>query len=48
VIGEETADRKVEVSAMDPIASIQAISNPELRGLADEEQGKLRKVVDQL
>lgn len=48
VIVQETADGKVEVSAVDPIASMQAINNPDLRDLADEVQGKLRKVIDQL
>ncbi len=45
---QETADGKVEVSVVDPIASTQAINNPELRDLADEVQGKLSKVIDQL
>lgn len=48
VIVQETADGKVEVSAVDPIASMQAINNPGLRDLADEVQRKLRKVIDQL
>jgi uncharacterized protein (DUF302 family) len=48
VIVQETADGKVEVSAVDPIASMQAINNPGLRDLAEEVQGKLRKVIDQL
>jgi uncharacterized protein (DUF302 family) len=48
VIVQETAEGKVEVSAVDPIASMQAINNPDLRDLADEVQGKLRKVIDQL
>jgi uncharacterized protein (DUF302 family) len=48
VIVQETGDGKVEVSAVDPIASMQAINNPGLRDLAEEVQGKLRKVIDQL
>lgn len=48
VIVQETADGKVEVSAIDPIASMQAINNPGLRDLAEEVQRKLRKVVDRL
>ena len=48
VIVQETADGKIEVSVVDPIASMQAINNPGLRDLADEVQGKLRKVIDQL
>ncbi|MGB6063415.1 MAG: DUF302 domain-containing protein [Desulfomonilaceae bacterium] len=48
VIVQETLDGKVEVSAVDPIASMQAINNPDLEDLAKEVQGKLRKVVEQL
>ena len=48
VIVQETADGKIEVSAVDPIASMQAINNPGLRDLADEVQRKLRKVIDEL
>lgn len=48
VIVQETADGKVEVSAVDPIASMQAIGNPDLRDLAEQVRGKLSKVVDRL
>jgi uncharacterized protein (DUF302 family) len=48
VIVQETADGKVEVSAVDPIASMQAINNPGLGDLAEEVKGKLKKVVDKL
>jgi uncharacterized protein (DUF302 family) len=48
VMVQETADGKVEVSAVDPMASMQAINNPRLRDLADEVQGKLKKVIDLL
>ena len=48
VIVQEKADGKIEVSAVDPIASMQAINNPDLRDLAEEVQNKLRKVIDQL
>jgi uncharacterized protein (DUF302 family) len=45
---QATPDGKVEVSAVDPIASMQAVNNPDLRDLAEEVQGKLKKVIDQL
>jgi uncharacterized protein (DUF302 family) len=48
VIVQETADGKVEVSAIDPIASMQAINNPGLLDLAEEVQGKLKKVINKL
>jgi uncharacterized protein (DUF302 family) len=48
VIVQELADGKVEVAAIDPIASMQAIENPELGSIAVEVQAKLRKVVESL
>jgi len=48
VIVQEHADGKVEVSAIDPIASMQAIVNPALSGIATEVQGKLRRVIEAL
>ena len=48
VIVQELADGKVEVAAIDPIASMQAIENPELGSVAVEVQAKLKKVVDNL
>ena len=37
-----------EVAAIDPVASMQAIDNPELKRAAENVRGKLRKVVDGL
>jgi uncharacterized protein (DUF302 family) len=48
VIVQETAEGKVEVAAIDPIASMQAVRNPALEGIALEVQGKLKKVIDNL
>ena len=48
VIVQELAEGKVEVAAIDPIASMQAIENPELGGIAVEVQAKLKKVVESL
>jgi uncharacterized protein (DUF302 family) len=48
VIIQETGQGKIEVSAIDPIASMQAIENPGLRDIADQVQAKLKKVVDGL
>lgn len=36
---------RVEVSAIDPVASMQAIENPDLGEVADEVRGLLQKVV---
>jgi uncharacterized protein (DUF302 family) len=48
VIVQEISDGKVEVAAIDPIASMQAIENPELGNVAVEVQAKLKKVVENL
>jgi len=48
VVVQETPDGNVEVSAVDPIASMQAIDNPALAGIAKEVQGLLRKVMESL
>ncbi len=48
VIVQETEQGEIEVSAIDPIASMQAIENPGLRDIADQVQAKLKKVVERL
>lgn len=48
VIVQETEDGKVEVSAVDPLASMQAIQNTELRDIANQVQAKLKKVISNL
>lgn len=48
VIVQETDDGKVEVSAIDPKASMQAIDNPSLGDIANEVREKLKKVIDNL
>lgn len=48
VIVQEHVGGKVEVAAIDPVASMQAIENPNLKGIAEQVQAKLKKVVDSL
>ncbi|MBW4055598.1 MAG: DUF302 domain-containing protein [Proteobacteria bacterium] len=48
VIVQEFDDGNVEVAAVDPFASMQAIQNKELQGIAEEVQLKLKKVIEQL
>jgi uncharacterized protein (DUF302 family) len=48
VIVQETAEGAVEVAAIDPIASMQAIQNPALADVAHEVQSKLRRVINSL
>ena len=48
VIVQETSAGVVEVAAIDPIASMQAIDNPKLRGVAEQVQTMLKKVIETL
>jgi uncharacterized protein (DUF302 family) len=48
VIVQENEEGNAEVSVIDPIASMQAVKNPNLRGIAEEVQAKLRRVIDNL
>ena len=46
VIVQEKEDGRVEVAAIDPIASMQAVENESLGGIAVEIQSKLKKVIE--
>lgn len=48
VIVEEQEDGVVEVSAVDPIASMQAVENEKLADIAGEVRYRLKKVIDEL
>lgn len=48
VIVQETSEGQVEVSAIDPVASMQAIENPTLKKIATEVRNKLKKVINSL
>ncbi|MDZ4865721.1 MAG: DUF302 domain-containing protein [Alphaproteobacteria bacterium] len=48
VIVQELAPNKIEVAAIDPVASMRAIDNPRLKDAAGEVQAKLRKVIESL
>lgn len=48
VIVEEHEDGRVEVSAVDPVASMQAVSNDGLKPIAEEVRSNLQKVIDRL
>ncbi len=48
VIVQEHADGRVEVAAIDPLASMQAVQNPELGTIGLEVRNKLKAVVDRL
>jgi uncharacterized protein (DUF302 family) len=48
VIVQQTDDGRVEVSAVDPVASMQAIENAALGSIAREVQGLLKDTIDAL
>ena len=48
VILQEMEGGEVEVAAIDPIASMQAIQNPNLGDVANQVREKLRRVVESL
>lgn len=48
VIVQEREDGKIEVAAIDPIASMQAVENESLGGIAVEVHAKLKKVIENM
>lgn len=48
VIVQEKVEGEVEVSAVDPVASMQAIENNELHNIAIEIRGRLQKIIEKL
>jgi uncharacterized protein (DUF302 family) len=48
VIVQELDDGRIEVAAVDPVASMQAIDNPKLADIAGEVRDMLRQVVADL
>jgi len=46
VIIQEKEPGKIEVSAVDPVASMQAIENPALKEIAEQISEKLKRVID--
>ncbi len=48
VIVQEIAGGRVEIAAIDPIASMQAVENPQLGEVAEKVRAKLKSVIDHL
>ena len=48
VIVQEISDGQVEVTAIDPLASMQAVENPALKEIASEISRKLKTVIDRV
>ncbi|MFN2382573.1 MAG: DUF302 domain-containing protein, partial [Guyparkeria sp.] len=45
VILRELSEGSIEVSAVDPVTSMQAIDNPKLRPIAEQVRDRLKKVI---
>lgn len=48
VIIQELGPNKIEVAAIDPIASMQSVGNHSLGDIASEVQGKLKRVIQRI
>lgn len=48
VIVEEHEDGKVEVSAVDPVSSMQSVENDELKPIAAEVRNRLEKIISRV
>ncbi len=48
VIVQQHSESEVEVSAVDPVASMQAIENPQLGNVAEQVRSKLKAIIDSL
>ncbi|AGA80647.1 MULTISPECIES: DUF302 domain-containing protein [Echinicola] len=44
----QQSDDSVEIAAVDPVASMQAVENKDLEGIAEEIQSKLKAVIESL
>jgi len=47
-IVQEIEGGRVEVAAIDPIVSMQAVANPALKDVAEEVRAKLKKVIENI
>ena len=48
IIVQEKEDGKVEVSAINPMVSMQSVNNPELLPIAEQVSSALQRVIEQL
>ena len=48
VIVQEVTGGKIEIAAIDPVASMAAIDNPKLRDVGEQVRAKLKAVIDNL
>ena len=48
VVVQDIGEGRIEVAAVDPAASMQAVENPALEGIAGEVRGMLQAVIEKL
>ncbi|MFC2151193.1 DUF302 domain-containing protein [Bacteroidota bacterium] len=48
IVVQETEDKKIDISAVNPQASMQAVNNPELASIAEDIKSKLERVINSL
>ncbi len=48
VIVQETSEGRIEVAAVDPVASMSAVNNPKLQDVAEGVRAKLKGIIDSL
>ena len=48
VVVQEKTPGKVEVTSIDPVASMAAVNNPNLRTVGEQVREKLKRVIDNL
>ncbi len=48
VVVQETSDGQIEIAAIDPVASMQAVENPKLREVAGQVGALLKKIIESL
>jgi uncharacterized protein (DUF302 family) len=48
VIVQELSEKQIEIAAVNPIASMQAVKNENLNGIAEEITAKLKRVISNL
>ena len=48
VVVQDIGEGRIEIAAVDPAASMQAVDNPALEGIAEEVRGMLQAVIEKL
>ena len=48
VVVQDAGEGKVEVAVVNPVSAMQGVNNPKMNNIAEEIQGKLKNVVNNL